>query len=481
MPLSEIEQKVLEELFKEKKISTSALAKKLDLDTQTIFSITERLFSKGFLSIKEKISKKGWVFSKKGKEVATLGNLPEVLLLLKFKEKEKIPITNLTLDEKEFGLAFGIKNKWFKIENGLVLLTPEGVNALENKKYFSFPKEEDLNSLDESSLNFLKKRALIEQKNIVLESILCITLEGENYLKNSNLLKPQIKELDRQMLLGGTWRNGELVAYNLKLDVQPSLVARHHPIQLLKRKIKKIFLELGFREMKGNLVESSFWNFDALFQPQDHSARDLADTFYLDKDSELPSQELINKVKSVHEKKWGGVWSKEFASKTVLRTHTTAISARTLYNKKDKNPEKFFAIGKVFRNEATDYKHLAEFYQIEGIIVWQKANFSHLLGILKEFYFKLGFDKIRFRPSYFPYTEPSLEIEIFDKKKNSWLEIGGAGILRPEVCYPLCGIYPVLAWGLSLERPLMLAENLQDIRSIYKNELDWLRGFKYLY
>ncbi|MEM2948009.1 MAG: hypothetical protein QXG02_00580, partial [Candidatus Anstonellales archaeon] len=134
----------------------------------------------------------------------------------------------------------------------------------------------------------------------------------------------------------------------------------------------------------------------------------------------------------------------------------------------------FFSIGRVFRNEATDFKHLAEFHQIEGIVVWKKANFRHLLGVLKEFYSRLGFEKIRFRPSYFPYTEPSLEVEVFFEPRNEWMELGGAGIFRPEVCKPLGATWPVLAWGLSLERPLMMMLGLEDIRTFYKNDLRWL-------
>jgi phenylalanyl-tRNA synthetase alpha chain len=160
-------------------------------------------------------------------------------------------------------------------------------------------------------------------------------------------------------------------------------------------------------------------------------------------------------------------WSKEEALKCVLRTHTTVLSARTLYKNKR---GKFFAIGRVFRNEAIDYKHLAEFHQVEGIIADEQANFRHLLGILKEFFSKLGFDKIRFRPSFFPYTEPSLEIEVYFDKKKDWIEIGGAGIFREEVTRPLGCVYPVLAFGLSLERPLMMLMGLEDIREFYVND-----------
>jgi phenylalanyl-tRNA synthetase alpha chain len=187
-----------------------------------------------------------------------------------------------------------------------------------------------------------------------------------------------------------------------------------------------------------------------------------------------PDKDLIGRVKEAHEKGWRYSWNPKEASKSVLRTHTTCLSARYLAAMKDKKPKKYFSIGKVFRNEATDYKHLAEFHQVEGIIAWENATFTDLLGVLKVVYRKLGFENIRFRPSFFPYTEPSLEIEVYYEEKKQWLELGGAGIFRPEVSIPLAGVYPVLAWGLSLERPLMLSLELDDIRTFYKNDVDFL-------
>ncbi|NYZ76804.1 phenylalanine--tRNA ligase subunit alpha [Candidatus Micrarchaeota archaeon] len=267
--------------------------------------------------------------------------------------------------------------------------------------------------------------------------------------------------------------------FDLSVNSEDAQLGKNHPITKLSKRIGTIMAELGFEEMEGSIVESAFWNFDALFQPQDHPARELADTFYLEGKSELPGdRKLVERVKKAHEEGWKYKWSEEEARKTVLRTHTTALSARYLAAMKDKKPRKYFAIGRVFRNEATDYKHLAEFSQVEGIIAWEGATFRDLLGILKEVYRKLGFEKIRFRPSYFPYTEPSLEIEVYFEEKKQWMELGGAGIFRPEVSMPLAGVYPVLAWGLSLERPLMLMLDMKDIREFYRNDLNFLKSAK---
>ncbi len=266
-------------------------------------------------------------------------------------------------------------------------------------------------------------------------------------------------------------------SFDVTVKTASASLGKNHIITQLRNRIAGIFTSMGFEEMEGGMVESAFWNFDALFQPQDHPARELADTFYLQGSDPLPKNEVVARVRDVHEKGWKYSWQDSAAMQRVLRTHTTAVSARTLASHYGKDVEKkYFAIGRVFRNEATDYKHLAEFHQVEGIIVSKNGNFRELLGTLKTFYARLGFDQIRFRPSFFPYTEPSLEIEVYFKPKKQWMELGGAGIFRPEVCKALWGNYPVLAWGLSLERPLMMLLDLDDIRTFYKNDLAFLEA-----
>ena len=186
------------------------------------------------------------------------------------------------------------------------------------------------------------------------------------------------------------------------------------------------------------------------------------------------NKKLVNEVREAHETGLGGSsgwkykWDEEKAKKLVLRTHTTCLSAETLASLKKENlPAKFFAIGKCFRNETVDWKHGFEFNQTEGIVIDKNANFRHLLWYLKEFFKKMGFEKIRFRPAYFPYTEPSIEIDVYIKEKNKWIELGGAGIFRPEVVKPLLGKdTPVLAWGPGFDRTLMNYYKLKDINHL---------------
>ena len=345
-----------------------------------------------------------------------------------------------------------------------------------NKSPASYPLAMALKSpekADKGIIAELKRRGYVEEfssKSIFAK----ITDEGRK-LETS---EGGAKSLTSEMVKSGSWKNTKFPELNIAPETVPAQDSgKTHPLTNAVNKIRDIFISMGFEEMEGNYVEEAFWNFDALFQPQDHPSRELADTFYIDKISDLVDvpKDVMERAKAVHEKGWHCKWDINEAKKTILRTHTTVLSARTLAKRKK---GKFFAIGRVFRNEAIDFKHLAEFHQVEGIIADETVTFRQLLGVLKTFYSRLGFEKIRFSPSYFPYTEPSLQIEVFFEPRQEWLELGGAGMFRPEVCEILGCNYPVLAFGLSLERPLMMILGINDIRAFYNNDIDFLKSIK---
>ncbi len=421
------------------------LARETGLNEDSIRRAIESLRSSGYVDVEAKES-----FS-----ILASGELdgygkdgfPEISVFHKALKGAKI--SDLSPPEKSIGL------RWAKVKN---LVTIEG-GAIQPSK-----DKEDADSMAETLRRSYDE---IKAKGALSDPIIL-----EEFMERKLVLRKAVK----QTLVRPTGK--PYVAdsgFDLNVPGADAPMGRAHPITKMTKKMRAIMLELGFSEMEGSIVESSFWNFDALFQPQDHPARELADTFYLRGEAPLPEDSaLVSRVKESHESGWKYKWNPKEAMRRVLRTHTTALSARYVAGIKDKSPRKYFSIGRVFRNEATDYKHLAEFHQVEGIIAWEGAKFTDLLGILKEFYRKLGFEKIRFRPSFFPYTEPSLEIEVYFEDRKQWMELGGAGIFRPEVSEPLAGIYPVLAWGLSLERPLMLGLKLDDIRAFYKNDVDFL-------
>jgi len=307
-------------------------------------------------------------------------------------------------------------------------------------------------------------------------------LAGENLSE----MKNYIEVLSPEMLRTNSWKGKKFRRYDILSPVPKICGGKRHFVNQSIEYGRKIWTELGFKEMTGKIIQPSFWNFDALFTAQDHPVRELQDTFYLDKIGMLPDKKLVGSVKEAHEKGVGGstgwkyLWNEENAKRMVLRTHTTVLSALTLSSlKKSEMPAKFFAIGKNFRNETVDWSHGFEFNQTEGIVVDKNLTFRHLLGYLKEFFSKMGFEKIRFRPAYFPYTEPSVEIDIFHPEKKCWLELGGAGIFRPEVTIPLLGEeIPVLAWGPGFDRILMDYYEIKDLREMYKNDINQLRKMK---
>lgn len=294
-----------------------------------------------------------------------------------------------------------------------------------------------------------------------------------------------IDALTPQIILSQEWKKKTLRRYDVTAPVPMLAGGRRHFVSDAIQRVKNIWVGMGFQEMSGSIVQPAFWNLDALFIPQDHPAREMQDTFYL----KLPSKavlpkELVPKVKAVHEHGgntgslgWQQPWSEEKAKELLLRTHNTVLSAQAIARLTEKGlPARFFSIARVFRNETLDWKHLFEFHQVEGIVVDPGANLKHLIGYVKEFFTRMGFKDVRVRPSHFPYTEPSLEVEVLHPVRNEWVELGGAGIFRPEVVQPLLGkAVPVLAWGLGLERIITDRYNIADLRDLYKNDVRQLK------
>ncbi|MCQ2357029.1 MAG: phenylalanine--tRNA ligase subunit alpha, partial [Methanocorpusculum sp.] len=219
--------------------------------------------------------------------------------------------------------------------------------------------------------------------------------------------------------------------------------------------------------------------FDSLYQPQDHPAREMQDTFHLAEEIDLP--EGWEKIRDIHmtggdtgSTGWGGEWSPKIARRCVLRTHSTSLSIQHLA-KNPNPPVKAFSISRVYRRETIDPTHLPEFEQLEGIVMDKDLTFGHLLGFFKEFFGRMGFESVRFRPGYFPYTEPSVEPEVWVDGLG-WVELGGAGVFRKEVTAPWGIDCPVLAWGLGVSRVSMLRMGLKDLRQLYRSDIDWIRA-----
>ncbi len=383
--------------------------------------------------------------------------LPERRLLNLIKSGPK----KLSEIQKELGFVFGPaiglcrKNNWIETSSDQIILKTipselPGEKSLQLIGNNKLPKDQ----LDKIDLSELLKRP-----DFILEDI----------IKNKKIsLTQSAKSLDVSNISG---------AIDVEAEVPEVFVARTHPLKDTIDEIREIFVTLGFSEILGNMTQSSFWNFDALFTPQDHPARELQDTFFLDGISakKIANPEQIKKVSDSHKKNWRYQWDINEARKMVLRTHTTCVTIKHLaQNKPDE--ARIFSLGRVFRNEKVSYKHLVEFNQIEGIVVGKDANLRNLMGIQREFYKRIGITKIKFWPTFFPYTEPSLQTMVYNEKLGKWIELFGMGIFRPEVTKPLGITKPVLAWGGGIERIAMLKYDLDDVREFYNNNLGWLRS-----
>lgn len=341
--------------------------------------------------------------------------------------------------------------------------------------------EEQARARNPNAYDWLKSRPGLLLVHEHKQRFLQLTALGRQVHVDPASIDAGLAELTPELIKSGAWKGKELRPYDVSTPVPRTLAGKPHPLVQIIDEVREIFLQMGFEEIEEDFVQSAFWNMDALFIPQDHPAREMQDTFYLETPAELPVDErLIKRISEVHEsggrtgsRGWGTPLDPRESRRALLRTHTTVGTIRYLADHPE-GPTRVFSIGRVFRKETMDATHLPEFHQIEGIATEEGADFRMLLGILQEFYRRLGYEKLRWRPSYFPYTEPSMEVEVWTGEK--WLELGGCGIFRPEVTRPFGVKTPVLAWGLGLERLAMIRLGLGDIRNLFVSDLEWLRS-----
>ncbi|KAJ2705836.1 Phenylalanyl-tRNA synthetase, beta subunit, cytoplasmic [Coemansia sp. IMI 203386] len=374
------------------------------------------------------------------------------------------------------GMGKGFQNKWIK-KNGanVVRLVDSIVDQV--KADLQTIVATNGNPSAEVIKNLKKRAGLIKLTKTLSYKV----SKGASF---STELKKQATDLTVEMLQSGAWKNSEFKKFNFdSLGINPN-GGHLHPLMKVREEFRQIFFEMGFEEMPtNNFVDSSFWNFDALFVPQQHAARDLQDTFYLldpATTDDLPA--FWETVKDVHEKGgYGSIgyrykWSADEAKKLVLRTHTTAVSSSVLHKlaQEPYKPAKFFSIDRVYRNEEVDATHLAEFHQVEGVIADKNMSLGSLIAFLDIFFKKMGITNLRFKPTYNPYTEPSMEIFSWHDGFKKWVEIGNSGMFRPEMLRSL-GLedgVQVAGFGLSLERPTMIKYGVDNIRSLVGHKVD---------
>jgi phenylalanyl-tRNA synthetase alpha chain len=456
------------------------------------------LQAKGLVTMKERVVRS---YRLKEKSLAKTP-LPErraLKALLKAGGRMPVPKFQAAakFDESELAIALGwLRRKgWAAVEKGpegsVLVVTDAGRAAGDART----PDEEVLvrmakeelaeEAVDPKVLKDLKSRQDLVREREAVRREITLTAAGEKVLAAGITLKPEATVLTTDLLREGKWREVDFRRYDTRAFAPTVWPGKRHVLSAYLEKIRRIFLEMGFTEIDGDYVQSAFWNYDALFQPQDHPARDQLDSFYLSQPRTvpLPDDGVVRRVADAHEtgggtgsKGWRYAWERGEAERALLRSHTTAITVKWL-SEHPQPPQKAFIIGRNFRRDAIDWKHLPEFHQVEGVVMEEGANLAQLIGIIEDFYRRLGFLGSKFRPGYFPYTEPSMEPEV-QLPDGRWMELGGSGIFRPEVTKPLGIEAPVLAWGLGLERVIMALEGLTDIRELYLSDMDWLRNHK---
>eukprot|EP00045_Choanoeca_perplexa_P014049 m.163357 g.163357 ORF g.163357 m.163357 type:complete len:503 (+) comp16548_c0_seq1:1925-3433(+) len=434
--------------------------------------------------------KEEWQLTPQGQETVKLGS-PEARLLALIPAEG---IAQATLNDKPEVKALGdaakpalgtaMKNKWIKPDktDGGVVYKRVAQGDVEDTTQLQLQgllKDPTGASVGDKVLKLLKRAKMVDKKSTTSYDV----SKGSAF---TTTLKKGEADLTPEMLADGSWKSKDFKSFNLSSTGTKLPRGTLHPLLKVREEYRQIFLELGFEEMPtARFVESSFWNFDALFQPQQHPARDAHDTFFMKSpatSTDFPA-DYEARVKEVHTNGgYGSIgykydWDRAEAEKNLLRTHTTAVSARMLYKlaqQKPFKPVKYFSIDRVFRNETLDATHLAEFHQIEGVIADYNLTLGDLMGTLDDFFKRLGIENLRFKPAYNPYTEPSMEIFAYHEDLDKVVEIGNSGIFRPEMLRPM-GLpedVVVIAWGLSVERPTMIKYGYSNIRDLIGPKVD---------
>ncbi len=499
--LHPLERKVLP--FIKKDTTVDELIKESKLKDVEVMRALQWLANKDIISIASE-KKERIVLDSNGKKCKQQG-LPErkVLECLKDKELSLSELEKKTkLSRDEISVSIGALKSHAGIDvkkDGKELklkLNDNGRKFLDKKfleeKFLenNFPVFlSDLKPEEKLAVDKLKKRKkIIKVESITLRKA-SLTDLGEDIVKSDKLDVELIDSLTPVMLREGSWKKKDFRRFDVCINVPKIFGGKKQWYRKFLDETRNKLASLGFEEMQGPIVESDFWNMDALYMPQFHSARDIHDAFYISEPKYAKlDKKLVEKVKEVHET--GGNtgssgWKYDFdvqrTHQQLLRTQTTACSARKLASKDLKIPGKYFAIAPCFRRDVVDATHLNNFFQVEGFVIEENLTLRHLFGMLKMFAKEVaGSSEYRIMPGYFPFTEPSASL-LVKHKKMGWIELGGAGIFRPELVVPLVGKnITVIAWGLGIDRLAMFKHDVQDIRTVFTHDLKYLREAKVL-
>ncbi|MDE1860749.1 MAG: phenylalanine--tRNA ligase subunit alpha [Candidatus Micrarchaeota archaeon] len=474
-------------------LDIDALSEATKVGRDGIMWALENLKTNGFVEFKVETNKR-MELTDEGRGYAENG-LPEENLMRAVDKAGSVPVQSLKGEGNQIGLSWAKRKGFIEIKDGKVMLTADGKSALQK----GIPESGVLSGLATGSeksqgMNENLMRELLARKLITVSMRkgivdISITDAGIKASSSARAGADQLESLDKQIIKTGKWKGRAFKPYDVSVPIGRKAAAKRHPLRQIMSQMRLAYTSMGFREISGPAIESSFWVFDSLFMPQGHPAREMQDTFYLSNPEtlQLDAAPYLSSVKKAQETWWHQNWSLAEAKKAVLRTHTTSVSARYVYTAISdivqhtsaySLPIKRFSLGRVFRNENLDYRHLADLNMTDGIIIGKDLTLSNLFGVITKLYGSFGI-KVKFKPSYFPFVEPGCEFYAYSENTKEWIEMGGAGLLREEITGIPRKDIRVLAWGAGLERILLIKDrSLKSVTELYGSGIGWLRDRK---
>ena len=514
MQLPESQVAVLEAASADETRSVDAIAEATDLPPETVTGAAFQLEEDGLLAIDERVDET-IELTNEGVEYAEEG-LPEVRLYEAAFEAgadvepvemgQVIGRSGLGGDAVNIALSNYARKGYGAIDGGEISADPDVSPAVDPEAgalgslLDSVVEPADVTDGDasidvaEDTLDELERRGLVERRETTIREI-TLTKRGVTELMAGIEVAESVGQVTPELLTSGRWRDADFADYNVEADAERVVGGKVHILRQTAERVKDVLVGMGFEEMEGPHVDADFWINDCLFMPQDHPARTHWDRFALEEPThidELP-EGLLERVERAHREGVGedgegyhSPWDEDFARALALRGHTTSLSARYLSGHAVGDlepPKRFFSVEKVYRNDTLDPTHLLEFFQIEGWVMAEGLSVRDLMGTFEEFYAQFGIHDLEFKPHYNPYTEPSFELFGTHPTTGELVEIGNSGIFRPEMLEPLGVDCDVMAWGLALERLLMLMYGFEDIRDIHGTlcDLELLRETEVVY
>ena len=503
--LHPLEIKVLTNLKEHAKLSTSLLIERLKFKEGHANQAFSWLNMKNLVKETSRIKHVFYELTDLGASYSKNGT-PESRLITFLEKQKKIKLPDITtalgITFKEAGAAFSFLSK-----EGAVKMDEEKnvvfVSKVESKKLETI--ENLLNKVVKNEGHVLREDELTEEEKEVIASIskkrgasdvpfkiverdeilyefTPLASEVSEALEKAGVTGEETGQLTPEMLKSESWKGKTFRAYNINLPPARMILGRSNPYVDFLESVKDKLVGMGFEEFDGPLVETDFWNSDALFMPQFHAARDIHDVYYIKNPAQATSIEepYLTRVSQIHKdggdtgsRGWNYEFDKDFTRRLILRSQGTVLSAKQLRNAKV--PGKYFGIARCFRSDKVDATHLSDFYQTEGIVLGKDVNLKTLLGILKIFAVEIaGATEVKYVPGYFPFTEPSIEVHI-KHPVIGWFELGGSGIMRPEVTKAMGIDVPVLAWGIGIDRMALMALKLNDLRELFTNDIESVR------